>query len=81
MSDFGHKSEELLNELKQYEKYDCYINICSDVLDDDADLLLGADYFISNRQKLNVHRMCKAELYGTKCLAGVSSDIFWSLEE
>lgn len=77
---FSDKAECILQELSLYESYDCYVNICTDVMEDDADLLQCADYYISNRHVKNVHRMCKAELYDVQCLIGVSYDIFWSVK-
>lgn len=76
-SDFDRKARQVLAELSLYEEYDCYVNICTDLFEDDADLLQVADYYISNRQAANIHRMCKDELYGAKCLMGVSWNIFY----
>lgn len=74
---FETKLKLLYDELALYEDYNCYVNICTDALENDADLLQIADYYISNRHRKNIHRMCKAELYGAKCLIGVSYDIFY----
>ena len=66
-----------LTEISTYfEKYvdkSCYINIYTEPLDDETDLLIDSDYYISNRQLENVHRMCMARFYGTSCLSGVDS--------
>lgn len=78
-TNFSYKAECLLEELSKYEDYECYVNICSDVMGDDTDLLQCADYYISNRHEKNVRRMCKADVYGVQCLAGVTRDIFWSV--
>ncbi len=75
-ADFEAYAEQVLVELALYEEYECYVNICTDAFEDDADLLQIADYYISNRHTSNVHRMCKAELYGAKCLIGVRNLLF-----
>ena len=77
-TNFEEKAESILAELALYEKCDCYVNICTDVFNNDADLLRYADFYISNRQVANVHRMCKADRYGVKCLMGMSSNIFYN---
>lgn len=73
---FEAKAEMVLAELALYEECDCYVNICTDVFKDDADLLKFADFYISNRHASNVHRMCKADLLGVKCLMGMCWEIF-----
>lgn len=75
---FEKKLKMLYEELALYEDYNCYVNICTEVFEDDADLLQIADYYISNRYRKNVHRMCKADLHGAKHLIGVSSNIFYN---
>lgn len=75
---FEENSELLLQELLLYEKSDCYVSICTELFEDDAVLLQIADYYISNRQEKNIHRMCKGELYGVKHLIGVSDRIFYN---
>lgn len=74
---FETKLKLLYEELALYEEYNCYVNICTDHFEDDAYLLQFADYYITNRHRKNVHRMCKADLYGGKHLIGVSSNIFY----
>lgn len=73
---FLEKAELVLEELNRYENCSCYVNLCTEELQDDATLLHCADYYISNRHNRNVHRMCKADLYGVKCLIGMANDIF-----
>lgn len=45
-------------------------------MQDDTDVLWSADYYITNRDSLNIRRMCKAELYGTEVISGVDLPIF-----
>ena len=63
----------------KYEDKSCYINIYTENLADDTDLLIDCDYYISNRQLENVHRMCMARFYGTTCLSGVDSPVFYGM--
>ena len=43
--EFETKLKLLYDELALYEDYNCYVNICTDVLENDADLLQIADYY------------------------------------
>lgn len=63
----------------KYEDKSCYINICTEELEDETDLLIDADYYISNRLPENVHRMCMARVYGVICLSGVDCPVFVNL--
>lgn len=63
----------------RYEDKTCYINIYTEILEDETDLLIDADYYISNRQLENVHRMCMARFYGVECLSGVDAPIFYNM--
>ena len=63
----------------KYEDKTCYINIYTEILEDETDLLIDADYYISNRQLENVHRMCMARFYGVECLSGVDAPIFYNI--
>lgn len=45
-------------------------------MQDDTDVLWSADYYITNRDPLNIRRICKAELYGTAVISGVDLPIF-----
>lgn len=47
---------------------------------DDTDLLIDCDYYISNPQLENVHRMCMTEFYGVTCLAGMDSHPFYNVQ-
>lgn len=73
---YEEKGKKLLEELSKYEEYNIYVNICTEKMEDDADLLRNADFYITNRHAKNIYRMCKAKLYGAKCLTGVDSHIF-----
>lgn len=79
-NDFDLKAKMVLDELNIYQEYDSYVNICTDYMEDDSDLLRNVDYYITNRHERNIYRMCKAKLYGVKCLTGVDSHIFFDIE-
>lgn len=79
-NDFEIKAEMVLKELNKYEECDVYVNICTDYMEDDSDLLQDVDYYITNRHERNIYRMCKAKLYGVKCLTGVDSHIFFDVD-
>lgn len=66
--------------LEKYEDKSCFINIYTEQLEDDTDLLVDCDYYISNRQLENVHRMCMARFYGATCLSGVDTYPFIKLK-
>lgn len=68
--------EDFLQLLAQYEEYEVYINIYDEAMHDDTDVLWSADYYITNRDPLNIRRMCKAELYGVEVISGVDLPIF-----
>ncbi len=75
LSDMSY-SEKLLEKLEIYNDYDCYINIYSEIMEDDTILLKDADYYITNRLPGNIKRMCAAEQFGVTCISGVDSKIF-----
>lgn len=58
------------------EQYNCKMQICSNELEIPEDLLLSADYLITNRDADNIRRMEKAYLSGATCISGVDCPIF-----
>ena len=61
----------------RYENKKCYVNVCSELLENTEDLLIDSDYYISNRLPENVQRMCMARNYGVTCISGVDNWIFF----
>ena len=66
----------LVDFLAAYEDKKCYINIYTEPLENHTDLLIGSDFYISNRLPENVQRMCMARAYGVSCISGVDNWIF-----
>jgi virginiamycin A acetyltransferase len=66
----------LLEYLEGFEEYNSYVNIYSEHLECDSCLLVGADYYITNRQRETVKRTGDAYRFGARIISGIADKIF-----
>lgn len=66
----------LLGYLEKFEDKECYVNICNENYEDISNILNGADYYITNREKNNIYLVSEAYLKGVKCISGIDTNIF-----
>jgi virginiamycin A acetyltransferase len=76
VGNFDGRSIELLEYLKGFEECNCYVNIYSEHLENDTSLLVGADYYITNRQRETVKRTGDAYRFGAEIISGIADEIF-----
>jgi hypothetical protein len=77
--DYGKIEERasmLLEYLAGFEEYSCCVNIYSEHLECDSYLLVGADYYITNRQRETVKRTGDAYRFGAKIISGITDKVF-----
>jgi virginiamycin A acetyltransferase len=66
----------LLEYLEGFEECSCYVNIYSEHLECDSCLLVGADYYITNRQRETVKRTGDAYRFGAQIISGIADKVF-----